>query len=82
MPGIEGFHDLKTRRAGSRFFVNLHLEIDGALCTPPVECGLLPGVARAELLARGVLRERRRRNMIAPKLVESGELNFALLKEN
>ena len=38
---------------------NLAVEIDGALCTPPVECGLLPGVARAELLARGVLRERR-----------------------
>lgn len=37
---------------------NLAVEIDGALCTPPVECGLLPGVARAELLARGVLRER------------------------
>ena len=31
VPGIEGFHDLKTRRAGSRFFVNLHLEIDGEL---------------------------------------------------
>ena len=38
---------------------NLAVEIDGALCTPPVECGLLPGTARAELLARGVLRERR-----------------------
>ena len=38
---------------------NLAVEIDGALCTPPAECGLLPGVARAELLARGVLRERR-----------------------
>jgi len=38
---------------------NLAVELDGALCTPPVECGLLPGVARAELLARGVLRERR-----------------------
>ena len=37
---------------------NLAVEIDGALCTPPVDCGLLPGVARAELLARGVLRER------------------------
>ena len=37
---------------------NLAVEIDGALCTPPVECGLLPGTARAELLARGVLRER------------------------
>lgn len=29
--GIAGFHDLKTRRAGSRFFVNLHVEIDGRL---------------------------------------------------
>lgn len=38
---------------------NLAVELDGALCTPPVDCGLLPGVARAELLARGVLRERR-----------------------
>ncbi len=38
---------------------NLVVEIDGALCTPPVDCGLLPGVARAELLARGGLRERR-----------------------
>jgi para-aminobenzoate synthetase/4-amino-4-deoxychorismate lyase len=37
---------------------NLVVEIDGGLCTPPVECGLLPGTARAELLARGVLRER------------------------
>ena len=37
---------------------NLAVEIDGVLCTPPVDCGLLPGVARAELLARGVLQER------------------------
>ena len=36
---------------------NLAAEIDGVLCTPPVGCGLLPGTARAELLARGILRE-------------------------
>ncbi len=36
---------------------NLVVEIEGMLLTPPVECGLLPGTARAELLARGVLRE-------------------------
>ena len=30
-PGIEGFHDLKTRTAGSQVFVNLHVEIDGDL---------------------------------------------------
>ncbi len=28
-PGIHGFHDLKTRVAGSRIFVNLHIELDG-----------------------------------------------------
>jgi len=29
-PGVRGFHDLKTRTAGSRVFVHLHLELDGA----------------------------------------------------
>ncbi len=28
-PGIFGFHDLKTRVAGSRTFVNIHIELDG-----------------------------------------------------
>ena len=28
-PGVYGFHDLKTRTAGSRTFVNLHIELDG-----------------------------------------------------
>jgi len=28
-PGVHGFHDLKTRTAGSRTFVNLHVELDG-----------------------------------------------------
>ena len=36
---------------------NLALEMDGALLTPSAECGLLPGVLRAEMLARGELRE-------------------------
>jgi ferrous-iron efflux pump FieF len=26
---VHGFHDLKTRTAGSRVFVNLHIELDG-----------------------------------------------------
>lgn len=30
-PGVQGFHDLKTRTAGSRIFVNLHIELDGTL---------------------------------------------------
>lgn len=28
--GVYGYHDLKTRVAGSRVFVNLHIELDGA----------------------------------------------------
>jgi ferrous-iron efflux pump FieF len=30
-PGVRGFHDLKTRTAGSTVFVNLHIELDGDL---------------------------------------------------
>jgi para-aminobenzoate synthetase/4-amino-4-deoxychorismate lyase len=37
---------------------NLVVELDGARWTPPRECGLLAGVLRAELLARGEVRER------------------------
>jgi ferrous-iron efflux pump FieF len=29
-PGVHGFHDLKTRTAGARVFVNIHIELDGA----------------------------------------------------
>ncbi|MCV2867978.1 cation diffusion facilitator family transporter [Defluviimonas sp. WL0002] len=28
-PGVRGFHDLKTRMAGSRVFVHIHIELDG-----------------------------------------------------
>jgi para-aminobenzoate synthetase / 4-amino-4-deoxychorismate lyase len=34
---------------------NLVVDVDGVLLTPPVECGLLPGTARADLLDRGTL---------------------------
>jgi len=37
---------------------NLVVEIDGRRWTPPVEAGLLPGTFRADLLARGDIRER------------------------
>jgi para-aminobenzoate synthetase/4-amino-4-deoxychorismate lyase len=37
---------------------NLFVEKDGALWTPPVACGLLPGTLRGELLATGNARER------------------------
>ncbi len=36
---------------------NLVLERDGAWLTPPVACGLLPGIERARLLAEGRLQE-------------------------
>ncbi|MGZ9811820.1 cation diffusion facilitator family transporter [Pseudoroseicyclus sp. H15] len=29
-PGVLGYHDLKTRRSGSRLFVNMHIELDGS----------------------------------------------------
>lgn len=36
---------------------NVVVRLDGRLVTPPVECGLLPGVFRAQLLARGEVTE-------------------------
>ncbi len=30
-PGVQGHHDLKTRMAGSKIFVHLHIELDGDL---------------------------------------------------
>lgn len=38
---------------------NLVVELDGRRVTPPVECGLLPGTLRADLLERGEIAERR-----------------------
>jgi para-aminobenzoate synthetase/4-amino-4-deoxychorismate lyase len=37
---------------------NIALDLGGKLYTPPVECGLLAGTLRAEMLARGELAER------------------------
>lgn len=38
---------------------NLVLELAGRLYTPPIECGLLPGTMREELLTNGKLAERK-----------------------
>ena len=38
---------------------NVVVEIEGAKVTPPLDCGLLPGVMREELLERGEIVERR-----------------------
>jgi para-aminobenzoate synthetase/4-amino-4-deoxychorismate lyase len=48
---------------------NLVVEMDGARWTPPLECGLLPGVVRAELLAAGQVRER----VLAPDDLRAGD---------
>jgi para-aminobenzoate synthetase/4-amino-4-deoxychorismate lyase len=37
---------------------NLVVSIDGELFTPPIECGLLPGVFRNHLIAEGKIKER------------------------
>jgi para-aminobenzoate synthetase/4-amino-4-deoxychorismate lyase len=37
---------------------NIVLDLDGELVTPPVECGLLAGCYRADLLESGVIKER------------------------
>ncbi|HEU0080090.1 MAG TPA: aminotransferase class IV, partial [Longimicrobiaceae bacterium] len=37
---------------------NLVVRLDGALWTPPLACGLLPGVFRGHLLETGEIRER------------------------
>lgn len=39
-------------------FTNLFARIDGTLYTPPLSCGVLPGVLRAHLLDTGSARER------------------------
>ena len=37
---------------------NLALELDGVVATPPLRCGLLPGILRGELVEAGTLAER------------------------
>src|SRR5262249_26830520 len=47
------------REITESIIANIVAEVDGGRVTPPVECGLLPGTLRAELLARGEIAERR-----------------------
>jgi para-aminobenzoate synthetase/4-amino-4-deoxychorismate lyase len=37
---------------------SIAVRLDGSWWTPPLDCGLLPGIGRARLLERGVIRER------------------------
>lgn len=54
---------------------NLVVRMDGALWTPPLECGLLPGVMRADLLARGEIAERVLRPEDLPRAEEVWLIN-------
>lgn len=49
-PGVFGYHDLKTRTAGSRVFVNLHIELDGTQSLHQAH-GIGAGLQRAILQA-------------------------------
>ena len=48
-PGIEGCHDLRSRMAGGRVFVDFHVEIDGAL--PLSEAHEIAAALKRRLLA-------------------------------
>lgn len=48
---------------------NLVARVEGVSWTPPLECGLLPGVLREELIERGELRER----VLRPEELEAAE---------
>ncbi len=39
-------------------FNNLLLKIDGTFYTPPLSCGLLPGIMRQEMLEQGIIKEK------------------------
>jgi len=65
------FHKTTRRRSGTDVIfwnergeitessiANIVVPIDGELFTPPIECGLLPGVFRNHLLAEGKIKER------------------------
>lgn len=49
-PGIAGYHDFRTRQSGGRIFVNVHVELDGALT-------LKEAHAIGAALKRAILRE-------------------------
>ena len=49
-PGVQGFHDLKTRTAGSTVFIQVHIELDGAQSLHDAH-GISAGLRR-QILAR------------------------------
>lgn len=59
---IQGFDDILLFNENdelTEFTIgNLVVKLNGDLFTPPIECGLLPGTFRAELIAYGEVKER------------------------
>jgi para-aminobenzoate synthetase/4-amino-4-deoxychorismate lyase len=53
---------------------NLVVKMGGRCFTPPIECGLLPGTFRAELIASGEVKER----VITPKDLAESEAVFLI----
>ncbi len=59
VPGVDDVLLWNPRRELTESTVgNVVVELDGVRVTPPVDCGLLPGVFRQELLDRGEVEER------------------------
>ena len=60
--GRPGFEDVllynERGEVTESTIANLVVEIGGALLTPPIDCGLLPGTLRAHLLEEGKIREK------------------------
>ena len=58
-PGADGLVFWNERgEVTESSIANVVVPIDGELCTPPIECGLLPGVFRNHLLAQQTIKER------------------------
>jgi para-aminobenzoate synthetase/4-amino-4-deoxychorismate lyase len=53
---------------------NVVIDLDGALVTPPLECGLLDGTFRGWLLAQGQIAER----VITIELLRSARLIYLI----
>ena len=53
-------------------FTNLFVQIDGKLLTPPMTCGLLPGILRQQLIGSGKARE----SILLPDQLETADAVF------
>jgi len=63
-------------------FTNVFVKIDGKLCTPPLRCGLLPGILRKVLITTGEakVRELSREDLLSADAVYVGNAARGLIK--